>query len=80
MLNGLLVSNQSLLALRFDQMQVSPQCTPCENGLAHLGAVRPDSELRAHQDGECAAPSEDAAAGAGREICGKNSALEITQE
>src|SRR3984885_10547256 len=65
-LNGLLVSNQGLLVLRFGQIQVSPQCTPCENGLAHLGAVRPDSELRAHQAGECAAPSEGAATGAGQ--------------
>src|SRR6202789_1865105 len=65
-LNGLLVSNQSLLVLRFSKMQVSLQRTPRENGLAHLGAVRPDTELRAHQAGECAAPSEGAAAGAGQ--------------
>ena len=38
-LNGLLVSDQSLLVLRFGQMQVPPKCTPREDGLTHLDAV-----------------------------------------
>src|SRR5882762_9301017 len=48
-LNGLLVSDQSLLVLRFGQMQVPPKCTPCENGPTHLDAAGPNSGLGVHQ-------------------------------
>ncbi len=50
--------------LRLGYPQISAKGSPREDGLADLGAVGPDSELRAHQARECVAPSEGAAAGA----------------
>src|SRR5712664_1322833 len=47
-LNRLPVSDQRLLVLRLGQPQISAKSSPRENGLAHLCAVRPDSNLRAH--------------------------------
>src|ERR1700687_2682343 len=46
-------------------MQVSAKRPASENGLADLRAVRPDSNLGAHQAGEDAAASEGAATRAG---------------
>src|SRR5467141_1188870 len=61
-LNGLPVRNQSLLVLRLGYPQISAKRSPSENGLAHLSAVRPDSNLRAHQAGESTASSKRPAA------------------
>src|ERR1700687_2373751 len=47
-LNRLPVSDQGGFMLRFRKPQISAKSSPRENGLAHLGAVRPDSDLRAH--------------------------------
>ena len=44
-LNGLAVGDQRLLVLRFGDSQVAAKSSAGENGLAHLGAVGPDSEL-----------------------------------
>src|SRR5207253_10893348 len=63
-LNGLPVRNQSLLVLRLGHLQIPAKSAPREDGLAHLGAVGPDSDLRAHQARESAASSERSAAGA----------------
>src|SRR5580700_489623 len=65
-LNRLPIRNQRLLMLRLGQAQISAKSSGRENGLAHLGAVRPDAKLGAHQAGECAAPPKSAAAGAGQ--------------
>src|SRR6267154_6444789 len=43
--------------LRLGCTQISAKGSPRENGLAHLGAVRPDCNLRAHEAREGAAPS-----------------------
>src|SRR6267143_2637252 len=43
--------------LRLGCTQISAKGSPRENGLAHLGAVRPDSNLRAHEAREGAAAS-----------------------
>src|SRR6266567_1262868 len=56
-LNGLAVRNQSLLMLRLGRAQISAKRSPRKNGLAHLGAVGPDSNLRTHQAGESTATS-----------------------
>src|SRR6266851_3442520 len=50
--------------LRLGCTQISAKGSPRENGLAHLGAIRPDSNLRTHQAGESAASSKRPAAGA----------------
>src|SRR5260370_2940647 len=63
-LNGLPVRNQSLLVLRLGYSQISAKSSPSENGLAHLSAVRPDSDLRTHQAGESAASSKRPSSGA----------------
>src|SRR5438445_8267929 len=47
-LNRLLVRDQSLLMLRLCQPQISPKSSAGENRLAHLCAVRPGPDLRAH--------------------------------
>lgn len=39
MLNGLFVSGQSLLVLRFGQLQISPQRAPGKNRLTYLRAI-----------------------------------------
>ena len=64
-LDRLAVGDQRLLVLRFGDVQVAAKSSAGENGLAHVGAVGPDSELRTHQAGEGAAASKRAAAGAG---------------
>ena len=43
-LDGLPVGDQCLLVLRLSQSQIPAQGSAGENGLAHLGAVGPDSE------------------------------------
>ena len=65
-LNRLPVSDQSLLMLRFGQMQIPAKCAPRENRLTYLRAVRPDSNLRTHQAREGAAASECAASRTGQ--------------
>src|SRR5260370_24455146 len=50
--------------LRLCQPQISAKGSPGEDELEWWGAVGPDSEWRAHQAGERAAPSEGAPAGA----------------
>src|SRR6266481_3655040 len=54
-LNGLLVGEQSLLVLRFGEVQISPKGSPREDGLTYLSAVGPDSNLGTHQAREGAA-------------------------
>src|SRR5579864_6734203 len=47
-------------------MQVPPKRTPRENGLSYLGAVGPNSNLRAHQARESAAAPKSAASRTGQ--------------
>ena len=62
-LNGLPISDQSLLVLGFGQVQIPAKSATGKNWLAHLRAVRPDAKLRTHEAGERAAPAERAATG-----------------
>jgi hypothetical protein len=63
-LNGLLVGQQSLLVLRFGEVQISSKGASREDGLTYLSAVGPNSCVGTHQARESAATSKSAAPGA----------------
>src|ERR1700730_19461275 len=74
MLDGLLVGDQRLFALRFGQMQICAERAPRENRLSDLDAVRPDPGLRSHRRGE--GPAACTTAGPGQGHLGEEISLD----
>jgi len=74
-LNGLLVDEQSLLVLRFGEVQISSKGAPGEDGLTYLSAVGPNSCVRAHHARKEAAAPKSTTPGTGQRYLGKELSL-----